>query len=885
MFDDLAFFQEHGYRRVKCASCGAHFWSLDPGAAKCGDAPCVPYTFIGAPVLRRRSVPEMREAYLSFFESQGHIRLSPYPVVAARWRDDVLLTNASIYDFQPWVTSGMVPPPANPLAISQPCIRLDDVESVGRSGRHLTGFEMMAHHAFNSPGAEVYWRDETLRLCSEFLWKSGADPAAVTYKEKWWHGGGNAGPSVEVLLGGLEVATLVFMDREAHPSGDVELEGQKYRPMERRIVDTGYGLERLAWASQGTPTVYDTVFPEAVRTIQGLAGLDIERHRDLLAKVCRIAGPMGDLRGATLRDLRKLVAKEAGLDVDKLERILEPIESAYAIADHARTLGWMVRDGVVPSNVHVGYLARLVLRRMKRLMDRLGLRLSIPEVVELHFPLGQPSLKEMLEEEERRYRETLERGRRMVEREVARKKRITPEVLVELYDSHGLVPEVVKEAAAAAGVSVEVPDDFYSQVARRHSRKVKEAKGARLPEGRFAPTRKLYYEAPPALEFTARVLGVADRWVILDATGFYAEGGGQPCDQGVLHVAGKSVQVREVQENQGVLFHRVDHPELFKPGEEVRGEVNAVRRVAHTKHHTATHIVLEACRRVLGKHVWQAGAQKGLHSARLDITHFRPLDPEEVRRIEAVANALVMEDLPVECLFLDRNEAERRYGFELYQGGPVPGARVRTVTVDGNVQACGGTHCERTGAVGAIKLLKAERIQDGVERLEYAAGEAAIRAMQELEMTLRRAADALRVPPDRLPKAVEKFFEEWKQRGKALERLHESMARAHVEEAVREARGGVAVVRTEIDDGNMVRVAQEVAKRGVSCIVARPRDGRFVVATGGKRDAREVVARMCEILGGKGGGRPEVAQGVGVNVGKLDEALKAGRETLSRSAG
>ncbi|MEM3085991.1 MAG: alanine--tRNA ligase [Halobacteria archaeon] len=883
MFQDLAFFKECGYHRKTCGSCGADFWSLDPGRDRCGDAPCVPYSFIGAPVLQRKSVEQMREAYLSFLESQGHTRLKPYPVVAARWRDDVLLTNASIYDFQPWVTSGQVPPPANPLAISQPCIRLDDVESVGRSGRHLTSFEMMAHHAFNAPGKEVYWRDETLRLCSEFLWKAGADPAAVTYKEKWWFGGGNAGPSVEVMLGGLEVATLVFMDREAHPAGDVELGGQKYRPMERRIVDTGYGLERLAWASQGTPTVYDSVFPEVVRRIQGLAGLDIEKHRDLLGKVARLAGPMGDLRGTTLRELRKRVSKEVGLDADKLERTLEPIESAYAVVDHARTLGWMVRDGVVPSNVHVGYLARLILRRLRRLMDGLGLRLSVPEVVELHFPLGHESLKEMLEEEGKRYRETLERGRRMVEREIGKQKRVALDALVEWYDSHGLVPEVVREVAAPLGVTVEVPDDFYSRVAQRHAKRAAVAKETALPEVQAPATRRLYYEKPADLAFTAKVTAVAGQWVALDATAFYPEGGGQPADQGVLAVKGKAATVRDVQESKGVVLHRVDHPREFKAGDRVEGEVNAARRIAHTKHHTATHVVLEACRRVLGPHVWQTGAQKGIHSARLDITHFRPLDPEELRRIESVANALLMENLPVEAVFRDRNEAERAHGFGLYQGGIAPGPRIRTVTVDGNVQACGGTHCESTGVIGSVKILRAERIQDGVERLEYAAGEAALRAVQERESTLRRAADALRVPPEQLPKSVEKFFEEWKERGKALERLHAAMARAHVEEAVREAKGCVAVVKTEIDDSNMAKVAREVAGRGLLCIVAR-RDGRFVVATGGKTDAREVVKKMCEILGGKGGGRPEVAQGVGVNVNKLEEALKIGMGVLQKSA-
>lgn len=898
MFEDLAFFKEHRYRRAKCEACGADFWTLDANRRRCGDAPCVPYSFLGAPLLKPKSLDQMREAYLRFFEERGHARLAPYPVVAARWRDDVLLTNASIYDFQPWVTSGLVPPPANPLTISQPCVRLDDVESVGRSGRHLTSFEMMAHHAFNFPGKEVYWRDETLRLCSEFLWKGGADPRAVTYKEKWWFGGGNAGPSVEVLLGGLEVATLVFMDREAHPAGDVELGGQRYRPMERRIVDTGYGLERLAWASQGTPTVYDSVFPEAVRRVQGMAGLDIENHRDLLARAARLAGGLGDLQGQSLRELRKRVAKEAGLDVDRLVKTLEPIEAAYAVVDHARTLGWMVRDGVVPSNTHVGYLARLVLRRLRRLMDSLGLRISILEAVELHFPLKQPSLREMLEEEERRYRETLERGRRMVEREVAKKREVAPEVLVELYDSHGLVPEVVKEAAAPLGVALEVPDDFYSMVAKRHARAAKEAKEKRLPESGFAPTRKLYYEAPPALEFTAKVLGVVGDWVALDATGFYAEGGGQPADQGVLYADGKAVTVRDVQESGGVVLHRVDHPELFRAGQEVRGEVNHARRMAHTRHHTATHLVLEACRRVLGPHVWQAGAQKGLHSSRLDITHFRPLDPEEQRRIESVANALVMENSPVECAFLDRNEAERRHGFDLYQGGLVPGAKVRTVTVDGNTQACGGTHCERSGDVGAIKLLRAERIQDGVERLEFAAGEAAVRAMQEVESTLRRAADSLRVPPEQLPKAVEKFFGEWKERGKEVEELKTKLARLQLTELQTKAEphpghvGDVPFICSPIgavDARTLTEIGKQFTTPAAGTVVIWTTDpsGRsFYTVASGVVPANLITTALDPLFGGKSGGSERLAQGSGTKAPQpdlvKDEVKKAIEKSLAK---
>lgn len=183
--------------------CGSQFWSRGYDET-CGDTPCAPYSFIGSPVLKKRSLDEMRDFYLTFFEHHGDKRIAPYPVIA-RWRQDVLLVNASIYDFQPLVTSGLVPPPANPLTISQPCIRLNDVAAVGKSGRHLTNFEMMAHHAFNYPDCEIYWKNDTIKSCDVLLQELGADPRAITYKESPWSGGGNAGTGLEVLLGGLNL--------------------------------------------------------------------------------------------------------------------------------------------------------------------------------------------------------------------------------------------------------------------------------------------------------------------------------------------------------------------------------------------------------------------------------------------------------------------------------------------------------------------------------------------------------------------------------------------------------------------------------------------------------------------------------------------------------
>ncbi|MEM3255866.1 MAG: alanine--tRNA ligase-related protein, partial [Thermoplasmatales archaeon] len=204
----LQYLLSNGYERKICAKCGRAFWTIDKNRVTCGEVPCDPYSFIGnPPTLRKYSLEEMREEFLSFFESRGHKRIKRYPIVA-RWRDDVYLVNASIYDFQPHVTSGKVPPPGNPLVISQPCIRTVDLDNVGKTGRHLSVFEMGGAKAFNFPGNEIYWKDRAVQLCLEFLSHLGVNREEVILKEKPWAGGGNAGSSFEVMVRGLEVATL-----------------------------------------------------------------------------------------------------------------------------------------------------------------------------------------------------------------------------------------------------------------------------------------------------------------------------------------------------------------------------------------------------------------------------------------------------------------------------------------------------------------------------------------------------------------------------------------------------------------------------------------------------------------------------------------------------
>jgi alanyl-tRNA synthetase len=266
---DLNFFKKNGFTRKKCPSCNSYFWTLDKNAKLCGDRPCVEFSFIGKPIGKKQlSLSEVRNSFLSYFEKNKHSILS-YPgtgqrcPVIARWRSDIYLTIASIADFQPHVTSGEVPPPANPLVISQPCIRLNDLEEVGVSGRHLTIFEMMGHHAFNKNTDEVYFKEDTLKFCDEYFTKNiGIPRKSINYKEQLWDGGGNAGPCLEVLAGGLEIATLVFMNLKEDVKGEFEIQGKKYSKNPLNIVDTGYGLERIAWCTQGTPTIYETAFLE-----------------------------------------------------------------------------------------------------------------------------------------------------------------------------------------------------------------------------------------------------------------------------------------------------------------------------------------------------------------------------------------------------------------------------------------------------------------------------------------------------------------------------------------------------------------------------------------------------------------------------------------------
>jgi len=877
---DLKIFKDLGFIRNKCSVCGQFFWSLNPNQKECGDAPCVTYSFIGDPPGRALTLDQLRAEFVGFFQRNGHTFLNFYPVVC-RWRDDLYLNDASIVNFQPYTTNGIVPPPANPLVVVQPCIRLVDLDLVALTlGRHLSSFEMGGYHAFNSAQlGEIYWKDKTVDYCQRFFTEALKVPGeAITYKESVWSGGGNAGPCVEVLVGGLEVSTLVFMKFKELPDGNlVEL------PV--RTVDTGTGMERNCWLLSGKPTCFHAVYGPLLGKVLNLTGISMDD--DFLASYAKVASELGlGLRGfdkGNVSEVRSAIASKLGLDLKEVLSKVQDLENIFRALDHVRSLILVLSEGVVPSNVGVGYLARLLYRRTARLLQALDIFGSYRELVKWqtdYWGRAFPSLVsaerdviEVLEAEEEKFLQTTRRGEEMVERmiekgdaeEVARR-------LVELYDSHGLPPEFVADISAKRGVKISVPDDFYSLVAKRHTTappQKSDERALRLEEATkdLPATRLLYYDDPNLLECSSKVLRALEgNLLVLDRTTFYAEGGGQPPDLGRISTSEGSCDVVDVEKVRDVVLHRVEGTD-FKEGETVHCQVDPDRRHSLRRSHTSTHIVNGSARAVLGNHVWQTGAQKGVAESRLDITHYKALSHEEVDAIEKMANRIVVQNLPVGAAFLPRNAAESKYGFRLYQGGAVPTKEVRVITIgDWEAEACGGIHLNSTGEAGMIKIVKVDRIQDGVERITFRAGPPAIDYIQGLERRARESSSMMGVPVENLTSAIKSLQEELKRSRKLLEERTKAEAGFEAEnllsraETIEGARCAVHMSSEAID--YLIELGRDITSIDGSsiCVLFSILERTEFVVFAGKDvargfDAGAFATELARRLDGGGGGK------------------------------
>ena len=941
---DLQVFHDNGYTRRQCRVTELWFWSSDPSRDTCGDTEVDEYTFIGAPIidgfsqLGRDLKDAMREQFIGFFEQREHTRVEPYPVLA-RWRDDIHLTIASIADFQPHVTSGAVEPPANPLTISQPCIRLNDIDAVGRSGRHLTTFEMMAHHVFNRPdeGKMYYWMEECVKHCHDLLCITfGIDPAEITYVENPWSGGGNAGAAVEVIVGGLELATLVFMNLEEHEEGEIEIKGVKYTEMPLQIIDTGYGLERFCWAAAGTPTIYESIYPESVAWLKEQAGFSAEMFDmtqsdldSLLGEMSRLFGIMNIEVGSDGDRMREVFLTRLGerghsIDSEMFAAITEPLSKIYAIPDHMHALANMLGDGLVPSNAKAGYLARMIARRVLRMRDDLGLEVSLSDLALQHLEVNystdrmkqtQEGLVTILKGEEERYDEMLRKGMQVVKtaiKDIAKDSTELPdEILFTINDSHGIAPDLVMNIANDLGwKNLVLRTGFNAEMAERHAAMAKAAAKAitakplveNVPE--LPATVALYYEDVSSQNFEASVLAClplvgedlpegATHGIVLDRTCFYPEGGGQEGDYGSLTCDSASHSILDTQKVGELVVHLSSGP--FEVGDMVHGELDWSRRRQLMDHHTAVHIVGGAARRLLGPHIYQAGANKSVESARLDITHHRRLTRSDLDQIEALANEVVQNVSRTEKLTLDRKDADRKFGFDLYQGGAPKGSDIRILRIaDHDIQACGGTHHDEPGRIGQIRIVRSNAVQDGVERLHIVAGQAAMEHARNQEAILRNASDVFQVPVDELPATANRFFAEWKEQRKRIENLEAEIVR------LRTSGGGddmvevdgVRVVIMEVDGDlkQMTKMLKELtldnSKPTLAVLGSTEGGGKLMVATtegtiaSEKYNAVDILRGISSHINGGGGGRPTFAQGGGSNPDGLADALDAAKQLI-----
>ncbi|MEM2113665.1 MAG: alanine--tRNA ligase [Candidatus Nitrosocaldus sp.] len=873
----VSLFDAIGFKRQQCSICKGNFWALN-ARERCPN--CEPYGFIGnPPTSKRLDYIETWKAVEGFFIKNGHTSVKRYPVVC-RWRDDLFFTVASIVDFQRVIGGKVVfELPANPLIVPQMCLRFNDIENVGRTGKHYTSFCMIGQHSI-ADADNGYWKDRCIELDYKMLTDVlGIREDEIVFVEDVWLGYGAFGYSLEYYVRGLELGNAVFTEFEGNP--------KDYRIMKERVVDMGAGLERFSWVTMGTPTSYDCTFGPVVKHMIDRFG--VEYDPELLGGYFRIVSSSSSSSGSNSSIDKDTIAKMLSIDTDRLERIILPLEVIYATVDHVRTLTFAIADGALPSNTGGGYNLRVVLRRALAMLRRLGWSIRLDEIADMHIDYlasmypelseQRESVRTILGVESSRYADAIERMKGIAKRLSG--KRLSNDDLIKLYESDGITPDFLKEH----GMIDRVPENFYTMLAERHNEKplVEEPKPI-MDVSSIEPTRLLFYEDQYMLEFSARVVKVKMPYIILDRTAFYARAGGQEPDHGYINEA----RVIDVIKQGDVILHKIEDAEIsFKESDTVRCRVDGERRGLIMRHHTATHIINAASRRALGPWVWQHSAFKDEHYARLDITHHSPLSRDEVKRIEEHANDIILANLPIEVDVMDRGMAEQLYGFRIYQGGYVPNKSIRIVKIkDWDIEACGGTHCERSGEVGMIKITKAERIQDGIVRLEFVAGKAALRYAQMQDAQISSIAEMLGSSREKVVETLARKVEEADDARRRLRLMVRRIADDMAKSIVSNAKIIAAVVEDEnrreefklyaiyddtLDEEYHIAVGEkaiDIEPRLIYCaLVDKGKNIRVIVFSGSsarKRFKASMIAKgIASILGGSAGGDDRFAQGGG----------------------
>lgn len=880
---------------------------------------------------------EIRRKYIQFFTDRGHQYIPSASLIPSN--PTVLLTPAGMLPFTP-IFLGIEPPPSPPRAVSvQKCARVSgkasDLEYVGRTPRHHTFFEMLGNFSFGDyfkTDAIAYaWEfvTKTLALPLDRLWVTihhsddearqiweknlGLPPERVISrgdKDNFWGPPGPTGP--------CGPCSEIFFDLEGHLSGlpvekDPDLDADRYveiwnlvfmqlfqdsegnrSPLEKKNVDTGMGLERMALVMQGVRNTFETdlLFP-------------------ILDKLAQMTGH------------RYKAAEETDI-------------ALKIVTDHLRCVTMAVADGIIPSNEGRGYVIRMLLRRAIRYAKKLGVAepmlFKLVSTIRDLYQETYPELKqnynyivETIKAEEKRFLETLERGSKMLAELTeslaqSQIRQLSGEDAFKLYDTYGYPLELTVEIAGELGFTVDTDGFETAMKAQREKARSAQTDKALVQDqlysdilSRHGATQFMGYDHLDVDD--ARIValiqggklvetagGVNQPFeLILDHTPFYGESGGQVGDRGILYVqAGQKAQtivVRDTRKVGDLFVHHClfDQGGSITVGSTVRAEVNPDARVRTARHHSATHVVHAALRKVLGEHVAQAGSYVGPDGARFDFTFPRALKPEELRQVEMLANQWILQNEARQVDLVDLDTAKARGAIAMFN--EKYGDAVRVVQFGPySMELCGGTHVERLGDIGLVKITSEGAIASGVRRIEFVAGDLALHHSLALQSELELAASLLKTPHRELSARIERLLEEKKAQEKTLKALQEKLALADIHRLLAEKPEAqpFLVAQVNIEDANTLRfMAETLAQRLPQDVVFLGANvegkAQFVAAVppswierGVKAgDLVKQAATLCE---GGGGGKPNFAQAGGKLGNNVPQALAAIREQLSQQS-
>ena len=855
---------------------------------------------------------EIREKYLSFFESKDHLRLNSFSLVPHNDKS-LLLINSGMAPMKKFFT-GEVKPPRNRVTTCQKCIRTPDLERVGHTARHGTYFEMLGNFSFGDYFKEqaIQWAweflTETMEIPADLLWPSiyeSDDEAYAIWKDQigvpeerivrlgkadnfWEHGTGPCGPCSEIYFdrgekygcGSPDCKPGCECDRYMEIWNNVfsqfnNMGDGTYTELENKNIDTGMGLERLACVIQGVDNMFE-----------------VDTIRNILDRVCELANVT--------------YGKDAKNDI-----------SIRAITDHARASTFMICDGVIPSNEGRGYVLRRLIRRAARHGKLLGINKpflqDLCDVVIRENKAGYPELvekesliKKVISYEEAAFSKTIDQGLSILEELIAKGGILSGADAFKLYDTYGFPLDLTRDILEEKGMTVD--EEGFAKLMEeqrnlaRDSRKASDGESWKSDEVSLDGVEKtvfLGYEKDSSEASILALIADGERKdtvlegekaiIILDETAFYGEGGGQVGDSGIIKTENARFVVENTTKNAGGVFMHLGKLECgaLSVGDKVCASIDVQRRTAIRRNHTAAHLLQAALREVLGNHVEQAGQLVNERSVRFDFTHFSAMTAEELDAVEKRVNEIILSGIEVLNYETSIEEAREKGAMALF--GEKYGDRVRVVEVpNASIELCGGTHIQNTGKMGLFKIISENGVASGVRRIEAVTGSGVLDLLDRYQKEIGEAAAALKCNSvqNLLPKC-RSLMEEVKTLNNALAAANKKMAEQQSGAMFENAPivDGIQIVTTTLKDGDVktLRELGDDLKANHSNFVAVLANicgekGNLLAISSKEAIekgilAGKLIAMVAGVTGGKGGGKPDSAMAGMGDVSKAADAL------------